>query len=114
MFDYDATVIRKLRDAGAILVAKLSMVELAGSFGYSGADASFTGPGRNPWNLDYWAGGSSSGPGTRGGRRPGPLRHWLGDVRLDHHAGGLLRHRGIAADLWPRQPTWSHGPELDA
>lgn len=64
VFDYDATVIRKLRDAGAILVAKLSMVELAGSFGYSSADASFTGPCRNPWNLGYWAGGSSSGPGS--------------------------------------------------
>src|SRR5437868_7340918 len=31
-FDYDATVVRKLRDAGAILVAKLAMVELAGCF----------------------------------------------------------------------------------
>lgn len=64
LFDYDATIVRKLRDAGAILVAKLAMVELAGSFGYSSADASFTGPGRNPWNLGYWAGGSSSGPGS--------------------------------------------------
>ena len=43
-FDYDATVIRKLRDAGAILVAKLAMVELAGCFGYDNADASFSGP----------------------------------------------------------------------
>src|SRR5207253_1714345 len=31
IFNYDATVIRKLRDAGAILLAKLAMVELAGS-----------------------------------------------------------------------------------
>src|SRR5262249_9008004 len=50
--------------AGAVLVAKLAMVELAGGFGYNHADASFTGPGRNPWNVDYWAGGSSSGPGA--------------------------------------------------
>ena len=35
--------------------------ELAGAFGYNNADASFTGPGRTPWNLDYWSGGSSSG-----------------------------------------------------
>ncbi len=63
-FDYDATVIRKLRDAGAILVAKLAMVELAGCFGYDNADASFTGPGRNPWNKEFWAGGSSSGSGA--------------------------------------------------
>jgi aspartyl-tRNA(Asn)/glutamyl-tRNA(Gln) amidotransferase subunit A len=64
VFDYDATVIRKLREAGAILVAKLAMVELAGGFGYNNADASFTGPGRTPWNASYWSGGSSSGPGA--------------------------------------------------
>jgi aspartyl-tRNA(Asn)/glutamyl-tRNA(Gln) amidotransferase subunit A len=64
VFDHDATVIRKLREAGAILVAKLAMVELAGAFGYNNADASFTGPGRTPWNTDYWSGGSSSGPGA--------------------------------------------------
>lgn len=64
IFDYDATVIRKLRDAGAILLAKLAMVELAGSFGYNHADASFSGPCKTPWNLDYWSGGSSSGSGA--------------------------------------------------
>jgi aspartyl-tRNA(Asn)/glutamyl-tRNA(Gln) amidotransferase subunit A len=64
VFDDDATVVRKLREAGAILVAKLAMVELAGAFGYNSADASFTGPGRTPWNPTYWSGGSSSGPGA--------------------------------------------------
>ncbi|MSU80325.1 MAG: amidase [Gemmataceae bacterium] len=64
VFDYDATVIRRLRAAGAVLVAKLAMVELAGSFGYNNADASFTGPCKTPWNLDYWSGGSSSGSGA--------------------------------------------------
>jgi aspartyl-tRNA(Asn)/glutamyl-tRNA(Gln) amidotransferase subunit A len=63
-FPYDGTVIRKLADAGAVLVAKLSMVELAGGMGYNNADASFTGPGLNPWNTRFWSGGSSSGPGS--------------------------------------------------
>ncbi|HMA18555.1 MAG TPA: amidase [Thermoanaerobaculia bacterium] len=63
-FTHDATVVRKLADAGAVLVAKLSMVELAGGMGYNNADASFTGPGLNPWNTSYWSGGSSSGPGS--------------------------------------------------
>ena len=63
-FDYDATVVERLGAAGAVLVAKLSMVELAGGMGYAHADASLTGPGRTPWNLDYWSGGSSSGPGA--------------------------------------------------
>lgn len=63
-FDYDATVIKKLRDAGAVLVAKLAMVELAGGMGYNEASASLTGPCKTPWNTDFWSGGSSSGPGA--------------------------------------------------
>ena len=60
-FDYDATVIKKLEQAGAILLAKLAMVELAGAMDYCQPNASFTGPVSNPWNSDMWAGGSSSG-----------------------------------------------------
>lgn len=64
VFDHDATVVTKLRAAGAVLVAKLAMVELAGGMGYNHADASFTGPGLTPWNTRFWSGGSSSGPGA--------------------------------------------------
>lgn len=64
IFDHDATVIRKLRDAGAILVAKLAMIELAGGGGYNNGNASLQGPSRCPFNLEHWAGGSSSGPGA--------------------------------------------------
>src|SRR5207249_3939813 len=64
VFDYDAAVIERLRTAGAVLVAKLSMVELAGGMGYDHADAAFNGPGLNPWNTSFWSGGSSSGPGS--------------------------------------------------
>jgi len=64
VFDYDATVITRLRDAGAVLLGKLAMVELAGGMGYNNPDASFTGPGRSPWNPDHWSGGSSSGSGA--------------------------------------------------
>jgi aspartyl-tRNA(Asn)/glutamyl-tRNA(Gln) amidotransferase subunit A len=64
IIDMDATVITKLRDAGAVLVAKLAMVELAGGMGYFHANASLTGPGRNPWKPSQWSGGSSSGSGA--------------------------------------------------
>ncbi|HET9531631.1 MAG TPA: amidase [Blastocatellia bacterium] len=64
VFDYDATIVKLLRAAGAVMIAKLAMVELAGGFGYNNADASFTGPGLTPWNKAYWSGGSSSGPGS--------------------------------------------------
>jgi aspartyl-tRNA(Asn)/glutamyl-tRNA(Gln) amidotransferase subunit A len=60
-FDADATVIRRLEAAGAVLVAKLAMVELAGGAGYRQPRAAFTGPGRSPWGDDAWSGGSSSG-----------------------------------------------------
>lgn len=61
VFDFDAAVVERLGQAGAVLVAKLAMVELAGGLGYNNPDASFTGPGRTPWNPDHWSGGSSSG-----------------------------------------------------
>ncbi len=64
VFSFDATVIRKLREAGAVLLAKLAMIELAGGGGYSNGNASLQGGSRCPYNTDYWAGGSSSGPGA--------------------------------------------------
>src|SRR5262245_44170749 len=64
VFDYDATVVKTLRISGAVLIATLAMVELAGGFGYRSADASFTGAGRSPWNRNHWSGGSSTGPGA--------------------------------------------------
>ncbi len=63
-FDFTATVIRKLQDAGAILLGKAAMIELAGGLGYRYASASLTGPARNPWNQRCWTCGSSSGSGA--------------------------------------------------
>ncbi len=57
-------MIEKLEAAGAILVAKLAMVELAGGMGYFQPHASFTGACRNPWDRNAWSGGSSSGSGA--------------------------------------------------
>ena len=64
MIAEDSTVVRRLRAAGAVLVAKLAMVEIAGGLGYDQANASFTGAGLNPFNPEAWSGGSSSGPGS--------------------------------------------------
>ena len=64
IFDYDATVVRKLDRAGGILIGKLAMVELAGGGGYRYAAASANGPGLNPWDTSRWSGGSSSGSGS--------------------------------------------------
>ena len=64
IFDYDATVISRLREAGAVLVAKLAMVELAGGGGYEYPYASLHGPAKCPFDTTKWAGGSSSGSGA--------------------------------------------------
>jgi aspartyl-tRNA(Asn)/glutamyl-tRNA(Gln) amidotransferase subunit A len=61
VFDYTANTIQKLAKKGAILTAKLAMVELAGGPSYRYARASLTGPGLNPWDPTRWSGGSSSG-----------------------------------------------------
>ncbi len=58
IIDTDATVVERLRDAGAVLVAKLSMGALAtGSHWFGGMT-------RNPWNTEKSSSGSSAGPGS--------------------------------------------------
>jgi Asp-tRNA(Asn)/Glu-tRNA(Gln) amidotransferase A subunit family amidase len=55
VFDEDATVIKKLQEAGAVLVAKTTMGELAwGEFWFGGMT-------RNPWNPEKGSSGSSAG-----------------------------------------------------
>jgi aspartyl-tRNA(Asn)/glutamyl-tRNA(Gln) amidotransferase subunit A len=63
-FDFNATAIERLNRAGAVLIGKAAMIELAGGLGYTDGYASLTGPCRNPWNTDDWTCGSSSGSGA--------------------------------------------------
>jgi Asp-tRNA(Asn)/Glu-tRNA(Gln) amidotransferase A subunit family amidase len=56
MLDEDATVVRRLDNAGAVLVAKLTLGELAMG------DVWFGGQTRNPWKTDQGSSGSSAGP----------------------------------------------------
>jgi len=63
-FDYNAAIVDKLNAAGAVLIGKAAMIELAGGLGYSNGQASLTGPARNPWNPECWTCGSSSGSGA--------------------------------------------------
>lgn len=55
IFDYDATVIKMLEKAGAVLVAKLSMGALAWG------DVWYVDTTRNPWNIEQGSSGSSAG-----------------------------------------------------
>ena len=58
IIDETATVIKKLEDAGAVLVAKLTLGALAWG------DVWFGGKTRNPWNTEQGSSGSSAGPGS--------------------------------------------------
>lgn len=64
VFDYDATTVARLQEAGGVLVAKLAMIELAGGGNYDSANASHTGPALCAFDKTRWAGGSSSGSGA--------------------------------------------------
>src|SRR5256886_5292192 len=55
-FDYDATVVRRLDDAGAVLIAKLTLGALAQG------DRWYAERTRNPWNPETGSSGSSAGP----------------------------------------------------
>jgi len=56
----DATVVRRLRAAGAVLLGKCAMTEFATGHPHN----PHYGPTRNPWNLAHVPGGSSSGSGV--------------------------------------------------
>jgi Asp-tRNA(Asn)/Glu-tRNA(Gln) amidotransferase A subunit family amidase len=58
VIDADATVVQRLDAAGAVLIAKLTLGELAWG------DVWFGGMTRNPWRLEQGSSGSSAGPGS--------------------------------------------------
>ncbi len=58
VIDYDATVVERLREAGAVLVAKLTLGALAQG------DQWFGGQTKDPWNPELGSSGSSAGPGS--------------------------------------------------
>jgi amidase len=90
----DATVVRRLKQAGAVLLGKLQLTEGA----YSDHHPSITPP-KNPWNPDYWPGISSSGPGaaTAAGLCYGSLAS---------DTGGSIRWPSAANGLTGLKPTW--------
>jgi hypothetical protein len=58
IIDYDATIVERLQEAGAVLVAKLALGALAQG------DRWFGGQTKNPWDVTQGSSGSSAGPGS--------------------------------------------------
>ena len=92
--DQDATVVRRLNEAGAIVLGKLQLTEGA----YSDHHPSVTPP-KNPWNADYWPGISSSGAAvaTAAGLCYGALAS---------DTGGSIRWPCAANGLTGLKPSW--------
>jgi aspartyl-tRNA(Asn)/glutamyl-tRNA(Gln) amidotransferase subunit A len=92
----DAFVIQKLRQAGAIIIGKLSTHEFA--LGGPSFDLPFP-PARNPWNPDYHPGGSSSGSGAGVAAGMFPLA-------LGTDTGGSVRNPASACGIVGLKPTY--------
>jgi aspartyl-tRNA(Asn)/glutamyl-tRNA(Gln) amidotransferase subunit A len=92
----DAVVIQKLRQAGAIIMGKLSTHEFA--IGGPSFDLPFP-PARNPWNREHHPGGSSSGSGAGVAAGFFPLA-------LGTDTGGSVRNPASACGIVGLKPTY--------
>ncbi|GAB3438550.1 amidase [Massilia solisilvae] len=94
MAPQDATVVQRLKDAGAIILGKLRMTE--GAFAIHHPDLPAP---ANPWGAEHWAGASSSGSGvaTAAGLCYGAL---------GTDTGGSIRFPSAANNLTGIKPTW--------
>lgn len=92
----DATITRRLREAGAILVGKTNMHEFA--YGVTSANLHY-GPVRNPWDLQRVAGGSSGGAAVSVA-----LSMSLGSIGTD--TGGSIRIPAALTGTIGLKPTY--------
>ncbi len=92
--DDDSTVVGNLKKAGAILLGKTNLTE----FAVTGFSHRFSTP-RNPWNLDRYTGGSSSGSGAATGA-------FLCASSLGEDTGGSIRFPAAWCGLVGLRPSW--------
>jgi amidase len=90
----DATVVRRLRDAGAVILGKLTLTEGV----YAEHRAPFHAP-KNPWSAKHWSGASSSGSAVA-------VAAGLACAALASETGGSIKLPAAATGVTGLKPTW--------